>query len=450
MLQRFKWLFGSLVVVSVLLIYWRETNGSKEKSNSVSGNHGGTGVHVQYVSKVNIEPVKIIRYTSPFPKLTNGVQCADIMQDTNHSMQINTKTKKAVKVILPDKIFLNLTTDCHWFAHSRGYLSKPVLQEELEFPLAFGILVYKTVHQVEQLLRTIYRPHNIYCIHVDKKAATIVHDGLQAIANCFDNVFIAKRLMNVVWGTITVVEAELSCQSDTLERNKKWKYYINLTGQEFPLKTNLEIVRILREFHGQNDIMTSRSLFVDRLFYIHEIANNTLINTKQLRKEGLPDDITVKKGELHCALSRPFVEYIHHNKLSHQWFKWLNNTSCPDESYYHSLSFSPEAPGGPGTRDVEFIISRTKSWKHFNQPCKGKYVRDVCIFSYQDLPRLFKEPHLFANKFHADYDGLVLKCLEEAIDNRTYNPIKLNIGMYRKFVKFRLLNETNLETWMLN
>ena len=33
---------------------------------------------------------------------------------------------------------------------------------------------------------------------------------------------------------------------------KSWKYYINLTGQEFPLKTNLKIVEILQAMNGAN------------------------------------------------------------------------------------------------------------------------------------------------------------------------------------------------------
>jgi beta-1,3-galactosyl-O-glycosyl-glycoprotein beta-1,6-N-acetylglucosaminyltransferase/N-acetyllactosaminide beta-1,6-N-acetylglucosaminyltransferase len=39
-----------------------------------------------------------------------------------------------------------------------------------------------------------------------------------------------------------------------LERNTKWKYFINLTGQEFPLKTNKELVRIFTALRGANDI----------------------------------------------------------------------------------------------------------------------------------------------------------------------------------------------------
>ena len=44
----------------------------------------------------------------------------------------------------------------------------------------------------------------------------------------------------------------------TLFRSEEtpWKYVLNLCGQDFPLKTNLDIVRILKSFHGYNNMET--------------------------------------------------------------------------------------------------------------------------------------------------------------------------------------------------
>ena len=35
-----------------------------------------------------------------------------------------------------------------------------------------------------------------------------------------------------------------------------WKYVLNLCGQDFPLKTNLEIVRSLKALRGYNNLET--------------------------------------------------------------------------------------------------------------------------------------------------------------------------------------------------
>ena len=48
-----------------------------------------------------------------------------------------------------------------------------VSQEERDFPLAFTIQTYTDARNLELQLKTIFRPHNSYCIHVDLKGATL-------------------------------------------------------------------------------------------------------------------------------------------------------------------------------------------------------------------------------------------------------------------------------------
>ena len=145
------------------------------------------------------------------------------------------------------------TANCEQFKQERQYLTSPVSREEEEFPIAYSILLYKDTGQVERLLRAIYRPQNYYCIHVDAKSPPVIHQSMKQLADCFDNVIIAHFSSDVVWGFYTVVEPEVTCMYD-LWKFKKWKYFINLTGQEWPLKTNLELVKILKIYNGANDI----------------------------------------------------------------------------------------------------------------------------------------------------------------------------------------------------
>ena len=47
-----------------------------------------------------------------------------------------------------------------------------------------------------------------------------------------------------------------------LWKSTKWRYHIDLTGQEFPLKTNNEIVHILKSLSGANALEGSIKRFV--------------------------------------------------------------------------------------------------------------------------------------------------------------------------------------------
>ena len=153
-----------------------------------------------------------------------------------------------------DEKLYNLTRNCDSFLMNRKYLLHPVNQEEEMYPIAYTIMMYKDVSQVERLFRAIYRPQNLYCIHVDSKRSDLIKKTMTNIANCFTNVFVASRLVDVHWGTFSVIEPELICMNDLLRRPEPWHYFINTCGQEFPIKTNLEVVRVLKAFNGSNDI----------------------------------------------------------------------------------------------------------------------------------------------------------------------------------------------------
>ena len=65
--------------------------------------------------------------------------------------------------------------------------------------------------QTERLLRLIYRPHNAYCLHIDASSPTELNRALTAIADCLDNVFVARPAIDVAWGSLSIVHAELLC-----------------------------------------------------------------------------------------------------------------------------------------------------------------------------------------------------------------------------------------------
>lgn len=106
----------------------------------------------------------------------------------------------------------------------------------------------------ERLLRAIYAPQNIYCVHVDKKADALVFAAIMSITSCFPNVFMVSRPVSVVYAAWPRVQADINCMADLYNVSTTWKYFLNLCGQDFPLKTNLEIVRSLRWLKGGNSM----------------------------------------------------------------------------------------------------------------------------------------------------------------------------------------------------
>ena len=161
--------------------------------------------------------------------------------------------KKKKEGIHNEDFYINLAKNCKRFRKTRGYLTThSVHEEERKFPIAFEILMYRDIAYTERLLRAIYRTHNYYCIHVDVNSNDLIKRAMMGIARCLDHVTVIS-VTHSARGSFAALQAEMTCLR-VLHHIPDWKYVINLTGQEFPLKTNYEIVNILKIFNGANDI----------------------------------------------------------------------------------------------------------------------------------------------------------------------------------------------------
>ncbi|XP_070180564.1 N-acetyllactosaminide beta-1,6-N-acetylglucosaminyl-transferase-like [Littorina saxatilis] len=292
---------------------------------------------------------------------------------------------------------------------------------------------------MERLLRAIYRPHNVYCIHVDLKSDLDFRTSIELMASCLQNVFVSPVSVDVVWARFTNVEPEILCMRHSWRQNVKWRYFINLTGQEFPLKTNKELVRILKAYHGANDV--------------GGIRDPPIFRWRWQRFSPAPYNLTIYKGSVHVAVSREFVDYVLNTRVGKTLLEWERPVMHPDESYFNTLNNNPQL-GVPGSATVNHTsnqhaayFSRLKIWgseKDKYGGCKGKFVRDICHFGVGDLPLLTKSPQLFANKFSYDHQPLSYDCLEEWYFHKVEledagNPPPLNVSLYEQspMVKYR-------------
>nr|KAG5699102.1 hypothetical protein BaRGS_017785 [Batillaria attramentaria] len=168
--------------------------------------------------------------------------------------------KKNPRVALTNDQVTKLARTCDKLIRERSIFTSSLSEAESNFPLAYSIVVYKDAEQVLNLLSAIYRPQNVYCVHVDAKVKRSYRQAIAAIADCFPNVFLSSRSVDVRWGKFSVLEPELVCMQD-LWNYTHWKYFINLTGQEFPLKTNYELVKIFSAYNGAIDNERTRQRY---------------------------------------------------------------------------------------------------------------------------------------------------------------------------------------------
>ena len=186
-------------------------------------------------------------------KSTDTLRCQLLFKANTHEVsKAKSFTANYTQIVQSEKQYIQQAAMCNKFKEDRCYWTGRVSQIEEEVPVAYSILTYVDFEQSERLLRAIYRPNNHYCIHVDGKASSTFRQAWSAVAACFNNVFLVKSI-NVTRGDASNLHATLNCARELFKR-KSWRYFINLTGQEFPLKTNFEIANILKVFNGANDV----------------------------------------------------------------------------------------------------------------------------------------------------------------------------------------------------
>lgn len=194
-----------------------------------------------------------------FQRARYDVDCKKIISmDSNEQAKAKSlvdKLREENKLkTLDDTNFIFDKSKCDVFKRARGgtYLLKNSTSNDT-IRLAFSILVYEQVEQLERLLHAVYRPQNYYCIHVDKKSSPALHQAVKSITDCFDNMFIASKLETVVYAGYSRLQADINCMED-LNKLPGWSYFMNLASTEFPLRTQHEINTILRMYNGANDV----------------------------------------------------------------------------------------------------------------------------------------------------------------------------------------------------
>jgi len=189
-------------------------------------------------------------------------------------------------------------------------------------------------------------------------------------------------------------------------------------GSELPIVTNRNRIEILK-------------LIPDK----HRIDVSSV--PQDFKRQSLPLNLTIYKGEFHSILTRTFLERIFNDSLSNQFWNYLNGTNLPDEHFYSSLVHL-EHLFSTKSRSTKFygyydLLSHYKSW--INQPfslCQSdKYINGVCQFNYKDLFHIEKSQRLFANKFNQDLDLISIFCWEQWLNIKQNNYIQININDYQ-------------------
>ncbi|CAD5223446.1 unnamed protein product [Bursaphelenchus okinawaensis] len=355
--------------------------------------------------------------------------------DVKHGDYVKMLGKNRTKYQDP-KDFQDLPMDCKLIKSRNFFSPVPTTSLEANYPLAFVRTVYTDYRYIELMLAAGYQPQNYYCYAIDQKSSDMFKMRIQAMANCFPNVFVLNRTRKLdSWGH-NQDWAHLDCIKMLREKGRKWKYVQILQNHEFPLKTNFEMVQIYKWMKGANDIESVKEpgrvnyklnwTYPNLGIFKNESRLHQLNNYTKIR-------MTFAKGANGASLSREAIDYIFTELNITKLVSMIDDgkSFAVDEVLIPSL-ISNEDLGIPGHftqkchgKSDSQTLTRMSSWKYVGTKCGSKHFRhSLCIYGVEDIAtNLGNSVFINGNKMLNSFDFNAVVCWMEVLYNRTFvNP----------------------------
>ncbi|XP_023106845.2 beta-1,3-galactosyl-O-glycosyl-glycoprotein beta-1,6-N-acetylglucosaminyltransferase 7 isoform X4 [Felis catus] len=259
--------------------------------------------------------------------------------------------------------------NCSRISQEVQLITRPLSAEEGNFSLAYIVTTHKDLAMFVQLLRSIYVPQNLYCIHVDKKAPKKYKSAVQTLVNCFENIFVSSKRGRVAHTGFTRLQADLTCMRDLVRSKFQWNYVLNLCGHDFPIKTNKEIIRYIRSKWTDKNITPG-------VMQPPHVASETNGSRLEFTPEGSiygspnrrfkdepPHNLTIYFGSAYYVLTRKFVEFVLTDIRAKDLLQWSRNIQSPEQHYWVTLNRLKDAPGATPDAGWEGDIRAIK-WRN--------------------------------------------------------------------------------------
>lgn len=274
--------------------------------------------------------------------------------------------------------------------------------------IAYLILVHRYPNQFKRLFKAIYHPDNYYMIHIDKRSGVELQQELQDFLAMYPNASMLKS-EKAIWGGYSLVDAELRGIQELLKMGLKWKFFINLSAQDFPLKSQTEIHKFLSKHIGKDFLKVSNQMQVrpDTMHRVEEYVTESgdQIITEPVVKRAFMQGVTPYIGNQWMILSRKFCEFVTHSPEVERFKNFYKNTLIADEGFFQTVIMNTSYKSvivNDDKRAIDWIPMGTIKLRP----------RD---FTINDASFLMNSQDLFARKFDEYIDTRILSMLETHI-----------------------------------
>lgn len=318
--------------------------------------------------------------------------------------------------------------------------------------IAYLVLAHRYPDQLIRLILKLNTENALFFIHFDKKTDCKIYDHIVSSLSHLPNIHFLKR-HSVHWGDFGHLNATIEGIKEIINKNIQFDWLILLTGQDYPLKSNIQIENLLGNNKGKLFIDYKDLSLIppdpgwqtsgfDRINYWHFCfqklrfvfpakltanaynrycrANQTWFRILSLLWSGLISWIPIKRklpkgfkpfwGSPYWLLPKECVQYVYDFVQQEpgvvNYFKYVD---LPEEIFFQTLFLNSKFKESV-VNDNFFYID----WENPN-PTRPR------VFVKSDFERLVGSSKLFARKFDSTRDADILDLLDGQTLNETKN-----------------------------
>ncbi|API57757.1 glycosyl transferase (plasmid) [Rhizobium leguminosarum] len=270
--------------------------------------------------------------------------------------------------------------------------------------IGYLILVHRFPEQFKRLFKAIYDPRNSYVVHVDKNSGETLDADIRDFLQPYPNAEVMEGHA-AVWGGYSLVDAELRGMQHLLTMDGNWSHFINLSGQDFPLKTQAQIMAHLRAHPNREyiKVLDQNKIRPDTMRRIGEFVIERDGQIEQtLTMRPFLEETTPYIGNQWMIVSRAFCSFVCNDVRADHYKAFYRNTFIADEGFFQTVMMNTPVHGRIVNDDLRMI-----DWVP-----DGDIKLRPRTYLRQDALALKASHNLFARKFEQDVDGDILSILE--------------------------------------
>lgn len=205
--------------------------------------------------------------------------------------------------------------------------------------IAYFIMIHHKPNIFKEMFQKIYTRDQLYLIHIDRKAKAEITEEIQLYLVQFPNVYVLES-RNIVEGGFSMIQAELDAMEFLLNVNAEWDYFINLSGEDYPLKSQNIIRKFLSANMGKNYLCyyDQKSYRPDTLQRIQNHFTELAYKISSfIYKRDFMKGVVPYIGGKWLIFTRDTCSFLINNKRVMDFEDYYLHTFLPAESFFQTV-----------------------------------------------------------------------------------------------------------------